>query len=941
MKFLFLILLSISSFFLHSQDVVKGNLWLRTENFDKSDRPISIMVEGGLQEIEDYLDEVNGTFNHSFRGYHSVVLPEKHLKSFLNQSFITHFIYDGGKGKPLINESKKNTKASENVMYKGDSWGTYTGKGVLMGIIDTGIDLDQPDFQDKNGKTRIVKIWDQTRNIDTTIRPSYGYGEIYDSSSINGGTCPHTDPNQHHGHGTMVSGIAVGNGNSVHDSIADYSGYASDASIVFVATDFNASNWTQTIADAVEWMYKEADRLQMPCVINLSAGTYLGSHDGQDLAALYIDSLVAGKAGRAFVSATGNAGAIPPFHLKTRVNNDTSFTWFKPNAQNSQVFIEMWADTADLKNITFTFGETDTTTWKDTTYFIDSIFNRLDTVMTINLGGGSQLLTWAERQGPNYLFQTLMTKPSASSYYKLSAIGSGGYDCWASSLLGLSDVVSTNLPNSSSYPSISKYQKQDSLQSIVSSWNCSPGLISVGTYNNRLEYENVDGNMRQTTNFPVGGIGTNLSRGPNRRGFLKPDFAAPGNFTVTSGRIVDVTYLANTASQRFKLAKGGFHFSNGGTSMASPVVAGLAALYFEKCPNGTHADFKNALLKTAFADSLTNLVGPLPNFSFGNGKVNAKAMLEYTHVYDTLISSTGKFNFCKNDSLSLSLKGGSIYSNYKWSNGDSLNQVQVNDNNYQTPWKVSFADSRGCKGYTDSVFTFQNPLPNVSVLGDSVFCKGDTDTLKAQSIDSNITWLWNNRDTSDKLVVSHAGVYWVMATGTEGCKASDSLIRHQLPYPNLKLEGDSIFCLEEGDTLKAESTDSNNVWLWSSGDTTQIIAISDSGKYWVRATNPEGCTASDSLRVKAKWCFVNIDEAEENMVFKIYPNPFNNELNVELLDNQESVISYKLIDQLGSEKQSGQLNHSNKIEFQNLASGVYFLHLKTGNTEKVFRLVRE
>ena len=852
-----------------AQEKSFGNLWLQASDFGQSDRPISIFVKGDLTQIESSLYSINGTLKHSFRGYHSVVLPESKLKKFISQPFVTHFIFDGGTGQPLINVSKKNTKADQSVIYKGESWGTYKGRNVVMGIIDTGIDFGQPDFQTKGKKTRIVKIWDQTRNQDTTIRPSYGYGEVYDSSSINAGTCPHVDPNNYHGHGTMVSGIAAGNGNSVPDSIADYSGYASESPIVFVASDFGASNWTQTVADGVEWIFGEADKLGLPCVINISAGSYRGSHDGQDLVAQYIDSLVNAKNGRAIACAAGNAGSVAPFHLRTRVQNDTSFTWFKVNPSSSfgsAVFIEAWADTVDMHGLTFSFGATDTNSWKDTTYFVDSIYNRLDTLTTLNLGGGTQVMTWAERQGPNYLFQVLMLKPTPTSYYKLTAMGKGGYDCWNATWLGMSDMINSGLPGSGAYPSIGKYQKPDTLQNIVSSWNCHPDIISVGNYNNRLEFENVNGGMTKTTNLPVGGIGVTSSRGPNRRGVLKPDVAAPGNFTLTSGRIVDVTYLDTTPSQRHRLAKGGFHFINGGTSMASPVVAGLAAFYFEKCPSASYADFRNALKSTAFADSLT---GSLPNFSFGKGKVDAKAMLEFSHIYDTIISSTGKFSFCEGDSLSLSLKSGSNYNYQNWSNGDSGQSVVVNDSNFSTPWKVHFENISGCKGYTDTAMTIQDLLPNVL------------------------------------------------------------------------LEGDTVFCLEDGDTLKGVSLDSNLNWTWNTGDTTESLVITAGGEYWVKATSSAGCTNTDSLTTKGILCYVSTEENLDQNGLMVYPNPVSTQLFVKSQANDNQSFDFEIIDQLGSSRQKGQLLSNEAIQLEDIPQGVYFLRVKEGDEWKTFRFVKQ
>src|SRR5690606_24930367 len=113
-------------------------------------------------------------------------------------------------------------------------------KGVILGFIDTGIDVFHPDFLDSLGNTRILAIWDQY-NADNGSS-AYGYGEVWDSSAINSGNCSHLD----HGntnHGTHVAGVAAGNGRAVNN----YKGVAPDANIVMVASKENVSNWLSTV----------------------------------------------------------------------------------------------------------------------------------------------------------------------------------------------------------------------------------------------------------------------------------------------------------------------------------------------------------------------------------------------------------------------------------------------------------------------------------------------------------------------------------------------------------------------------------------------------------------------------------------------------------------------------------------------------------------------
>lgn len=852
--FLFALLGVLASLNAIGQELKSGNLWLQHQSFTSSIKPTVVYVQGDLEELFNYLPTVNGTFRHSFRSYHSVILPCNQIASLVSQPFVKQVQIEGGTGTPLVNESRKNTSADKPIVYKGDTLPAYTGKGVIMGIIDTGIDFTHPDFKTKNGKTRILKIWDQTLNNDSTKRPHYGYGEVYDSTSINDSTCPHKDPNPYWGHGTMVSGIAAGNGNSVPDSIGDYRGYATESNMLVVASNFAANNWTQTVADAVDWIYSEADKAGLPCVINISAGTYHGSHDGKDLAAQYIDSLVNAKAGRAIVSSAGNAGAHAPFHLNLRCVNDSVFSWFKVNPSTGfggpAVFFEGWADTADFNKIRFSIGATDTANWSDTIYIEDSIKNRLNQTINTNLPNGARLTTYAELRGDRYLLQVLITNPNNKFYYRFGIKGSGLMDFWSGQWLGGSDIISSQLPSAAQYPNINRFTPPDSVQSIVSSWNCHPNTLSVGNYNNRKEYENVDGNMRQTVDLPVGGIGRTSSQGPNRNNIMKPEVAAPGNFTVTSGRIADVTLLAQITSQRYKLAKGGFHFSNGGTSMAAPVVSGIAAMLLEKCPQMTQQDIRKAIIASAYGDQHTNR---LPNFKFGNGKVNAQKALENTHIYDTIISSTGNYWFCEGDSLSVSLSNN--YTLTRWNTGSTTPFLKIDSTNFTMPYKAWFKSQNGCKGYTDSVKVDMKLNPSFSILGDSVFC------------------------------------------------------------------------LDKGDTLFASLNDSTVSWFWSTGDTTNFLPIDSAKTYTLTGTSMYQCSSTDTFMAKGKWCNVSLTEINNSTGLLIYPNPGRGVVNLESSQLMQQIDLYNSKGQLVLSKQVD--SRSQSIDVSEVYEGVYLLKIST------------
>src|SRR5690606_926764 len=152
----------------------------------------------------------------------------------------------------------------------------YNGEGILMGIIDTGVDFNHADFKDSLGNTRIKYLWDQKPTSGSTVPSPFGYGIEWTETQINMAQCTQSDM-AYYGHGTGVAGIAAGNGLAS----GHHQGPASKSDLIVVALDFNKTG--PTIADAVQYIFDKAIQIGKPCVINASLGDYYGSHDATDL----------------------------------------------------------------------------------------------------------------------------------------------------------------------------------------------------------------------------------------------------------------------------------------------------------------------------------------------------------------------------------------------------------------------------------------------------------------------------------------------------------------------------------------------------------------------------------------------------------------------------------------------------------------------------------
>jgi subtilisin family serine protease len=498
----------------------------------------------------------------------------------------------------------------------------YTGNGVIVGVVDQGIDWQHPDFIDNKGNTRVLRYWDHSTNGNP---PSgFGYGYEWDSTSINNGTCTATEESS--AHGSTVAGQALGNGNANGTNI----GMAPDANIVIVETNFSLPNWTLTIADAVDYIFQVADEYDMPAVVNLSLGSYFGSHDGNDPAAEAIEAMLDEKPGRIVVGAAGNGGNQGKFHAQHMVNTDTSFVWFtnNPSAQlgNNTIFFDLWSDTADAL-YSFAMGANapgpgysfrgrtnfyNAATVGDS-YIADTIWNGSNRIAVVEM--------YTEEVYGNFHLQVFVSTVDSTDYlYRFETTGDGKYDLWSGEWLQFNDMVSSNLPTPIEMPDIVNYVMPDSMQTIVSSWNCSEKVVSVANMKNRKTFTDNNGLTTVTTGVDPQERSLNSSIGPTRHGLNKPDVTAAGDNSVSAAPLWLLTNPAFNAA----IDSGGWHAINGGTSMASPVVSGIAALYLERCGRANYANFLNDIHATSYADQYT---GTLPNLAYGYGKIDAMALL--------------------------------------------------------------------------------------------------------------------------------------------------------------------------------------------------------------------------------------------------------------------------------------------------------------------------
>jgi len=584
----------------------------------------------------------------------------------------------------------------------------FTGKGVIVGYIDTGIDYNHLDFKNADGSTRVLYYWDHTLGYDVLLTPGkYGYGQVWDSAAINNGACTSLDNNAH---GTTVSGAGSGNGLAT----GTHKGVAPDSDIIIVESDLGLANWTLSIADAVDFIFSMADTLGKPVVVNASLGDYLGSHDGTDPAAQIIDSLLDDMPGRIMVAAAGNSGNKGKYHVNAVVDADTSFCWFNVNMTSGfggpAVYFDLWADTADLNNVEFAFAADNTSPVYDFRgrtqfYNIQDVLG-VTTYDSIMVGLNKLAPVEFSTQEINgvYHIELLIDSPDSSAYlYRFETVGDGEYDLWSGAWIGASDIKNTSMPLVSDFPPVAYYNYHDSLTTIVSSWTCSPKVVTVGNFKNQFDYIDANGNQYIVTGGVVGQLSINSSKGPTRAGVTKPDVVATGDGILSACPL----WLSSSLiiSNPSMLAWGGQHVRNGGTSMASPVVAGIAALYLEKCPNSTYQDFLDDLHTYGYEDLYTGLT---PNNAYGYGKINTFNLLNQTNFDVTLL---GDSLICDNPVLFETAENN--FDSYLWQNGEISSSIIMDSTDTVF---VVVTNPKGCKAISDSIIVIKGTLPTFPLI---------------------------------------------------------------------------------------------------------------------------------------------------------------------------------------------------------------------------------
>ena len=528
--------------------------------------------------------------------------------------------------KPFLDVSRPLTQASDVNGSLTPPYTGYTGRNVVMGIVDTGVDLQHDDFKDAMGMTRIESIWDQT-NPSGPAPAGFAYGHEWLEAHINSGVATESDAG---GHGTHVIGIAAGDGSATGNGqpAFQYVGVAPESDIIGVKTNFT----TGGVADGVAYIFSKAGIRD--AVVNLSLGTQDGPHDGTSLFDLGLAALVG--PGRSIVAAAGNeGGAAAHARLMAMATGDSvSFTFrvpnYTPNAggttqqPNDFVVIDGWYEGTD--NFSF---RVESPNGRRTSEVLIGANNNGGRCLPLAGGAGADGRCYVENAQTSpanndreiYIELTEGSVNSAAcgvpragvwkiiAYKKSGSTGPGTIDFWIANYL---------LGGSNAFP---VFETGNSNDYLVGSPASAAGIISVGAFVSRRMWPALSGPIQYAglTDDDIGKIADFSSPGPLRNDELAPTICAPGMgiaSTRSAVAVIDANFNIND----------GKHTINQGTSQAAPHVAGVVALIFERYPHETPVHVRNRLIYSATHDAAT---GPGPNNVYGNGKLNAVAAMTF------------------------------------------------------------------------------------------------------------------------------------------------------------------------------------------------------------------------------------------------------------------------------------------------------------------------
>ena len=531
--------------------------------YDKEERTWEVIVKfGGTEEslkrllAQNFPKEYDRIKITNLRNEYAILLLPEHIVElvaalteieYMEKPKLLFFAVNNGRRVSCINPLQTG-------QMQGGTAGRndLSGTGVIVAVIDSGIDYAHPDFRNADGTTRILDLWDQTIPAGSVADPlseenaeqsfleapaGYFLGTEFPQAMINRAleqttereryaVCPSRDIS---GHGTHVTGIAAGNGIA---SQGRYRGVAYESPLLIVKLGTPGERSfprTTELMQAVDYCIRKAQEYGMPVVLNLSFGNNYGSHSGNSLLESYLDDM-ADYWRTSIITGSGNEGASAVHAAGTLRENVTEEVEVAVSGYEISLNLQIWKNYADEIAVSLIHPD-------------GSKAGPIQQILgpqRFRLGNTDVLLYYGEPSPyspyQEIYFELLPTDDFIDSgiwtiQLLPQKIAVGNYDMWLPAGGVLNEGTGFVLP---------------SVETTLTIPSTAARVITVGAY---------DGYFDRAAAFS----GRGYTRETNQ---VKPDLVAPG---------VDIT----------SCAPGGGYVVRSGTSMATPFVSGGAALLMQ------------------------------------------------------------------------------------------------------------------------------------------------------------------------------------------------------------------------------------------------------------------------------------------------------------------------------------------------------------------------
>ena len=507
----------------------------------------------------------------------------------------------------------------------------YTGKGVVVGIIDTGIDYNHVAFRNDDGSPRVkmaVRYFNNTAYVTCTTAS--------DIAELQ------TD-NSNESHGTHVAGTAAG---GFVEGLTRQ-GMAPEADIVLCG--IGDVLYSSNIITMIKNIFDYAKSVGKPCVINTSMGLIVDFHDGttdilQALKEYYKNE--DDRKGRICVFSSSNsadyqaaiytvlpAAGSDGYNLKTVLGETKKYT-YDDKEVNCYIGISNFFYNLEESELDVDIKVVDVTTGALYTLAEKPLYTEKGAIASVNKVSGKSAANNKSYVRCSLYSTCLFHEPNLKLAYFVKSTAGKTFRALDNRTGKTAGFHSCNLPG----------YVDGCDNGAFNSWTCTEQVIGVGSYYSTNSYHNINGKeWGYSDKSMVDKADANSSWGVDDNGVNHPDVIAPGGCIVSAYNIYDENYFdgegryysgdkSNDLTEGvLRFGRWNYYGSKEGTSMAAPHVTGIIALWLQAKPDLTYADVRNLIKETSIKDKYVTDPANIPSrnvIQVGSGKIDALAGLQ-------------------------------------------------------------------------------------------------------------------------------------------------------------------------------------------------------------------------------------------------------------------------------------------------------------------------